>query len=89
MLALGLGKPGVRMPKVVVLGGGIAGLSTGMLLAGQGCQVTVLERDLAGVPDSPGAAWQDWADRISSVAAEHAEFLIPGPTRADLLSSLG
>jgi 2-polyprenyl-6-methoxyphenol hydroxylase-like FAD-dependent oxidoreductase len=48
------------MPKVVVLGGGIVGLSTGMLLADQGCQVTVVERDPTGVPDSPGDAWQDW-----------------------------
>jgi 2-polyprenyl-6-methoxyphenol hydroxylase-like FAD-dependent oxidoreductase len=66
------------MPEVVVPGGGIAGLSTGMLLADRGCMVTVLERDPAGVPDSPGDAGPDW-DRPG----------IPGPARADLLRSLG
>lgn len=48
------------MPRVVVLGGGIAGLSTGMLLAGRGCDVTVVERDPVQVPKSPDDAWQDW-----------------------------
>jgi 2-polyprenyl-6-methoxyphenol hydroxylase-like FAD-dependent oxidoreductase len=48
------------MAKVVVLGGGMIGLCTGMLLADQGCDVTVLERDDAPVPGSPDEAWQAW-----------------------------
>jgi 2-polyprenyl-6-methoxyphenol hydroxylase-like FAD-dependent oxidoreductase len=48
------------MAKVVVLGGGMVGLCTGMLLADQGCDVTVFERDDAPVPGSPDEAWQAW-----------------------------
>jgi len=48
------------MSKIVVAGGGIAGLSMAMLLAKQGHEVTVLERDGDGVPGSPDQAWQDW-----------------------------
>ncbi|HTT53877.1 MAG TPA: hypothetical protein VMH35_20990 [Streptosporangiaceae bacterium] len=83
------------MPNVAVLGGEVVGLSTGMLLAGPGCQITVLERDPAGLPESPGGAWQDWslgrpglADRIASAAAGQEDFVLPGPTRAELLGSL-
>ena len=43
------------MPRVVVLGGGIVGLSTGMLLAERGCEVTVVERDPTHVPSHPTA----------------------------------
>ncbi len=45
------------MAEVVVLGGGVTGLCTGMMLAGQGCAVTVIERDAGAVPGSPEAAW--------------------------------
>jgi 2-polyprenyl-6-methoxyphenol hydroxylase-like FAD-dependent oxidoreductase len=49
------------MPRVVVLGGGIVGLSTGMLLAERGCDVTVVERDPTEVPGAPDDAWLGWA----------------------------
>ena len=39
------------MAKIVVVGGGVVALGTAMLLAGDGHQVTVLERD----PDGPPA----------------------------------
>jgi 2-polyprenyl-6-methoxyphenol hydroxylase-like FAD-dependent oxidoreductase len=48
------------MPRIVVIGGGIVGLSTAMMLAKQGHDVTVLERDGGGVPGSPDEAWRAW-----------------------------
>lgn len=48
------------MPRIVVIGGGIVGLSTAMMLVKQGHEVTVLERDGGGVPGSPDEAWQAW-----------------------------
>jgi 2-polyprenyl-6-methoxyphenol hydroxylase-like FAD-dependent oxidoreductase len=51
------------MSRIIVLGGGIIGLSTAMLLTRQGHEVTVFERDGAPVPDSPEAAWETWERR--------------------------
>jgi 2-polyprenyl-6-methoxyphenol hydroxylase-like FAD-dependent oxidoreductase len=51
------------MPKIVVVGGGLIGMAAGMMLARDGCEVTVLERDNEAVPGSPGDAWQDWDRR--------------------------
>jgi 2-polyprenyl-6-methoxyphenol hydroxylase-like FAD-dependent oxidoreductase len=48
------------MSRIVVAGGGIVGLSMAMMLAKQGHEVTVLERDSGGVPGSPDQAWQAW-----------------------------
>jgi glycine/D-amino acid oxidase-like deaminating enzyme len=38
------------MARIVVIGGGIVGLSTAMMLAKQGHEVIALERDGGGVP---------------------------------------
>jgi 2-polyprenyl-6-methoxyphenol hydroxylase-like FAD-dependent oxidoreductase len=48
------------MADIVVCGGSVIGLSTAMLLARDGHDVTVLERDPAEVPDSWEAAWTAW-----------------------------
>lgn len=48
--------------EVVITGAGIGGLTAGLLLAGDGHEVTVFERDPAPVPD-PDRAWDDWERR--------------------------
>jgi len=51
------------MSKIVVLGGGVVGLSTALLLARQGHAVTVFERDDTPLPGSTEAAWESWERR--------------------------
>jgi 2-polyprenyl-6-methoxyphenol hydroxylase-like FAD-dependent oxidoreductase len=46
---------------IVVCGGSVIGLTTAMLLARDGHDVTVLERDPAEVPESWDDAWSSWA----------------------------
>lgn len=46
-----------------MIGGGIAGLGTALLLAGDGHLVTVLERDPAPPPGSAEGAWEGWSRR--------------------------
>ena len=48
------------MPKIIVLGAGVCGLAAGMLLAQDGHEVTVLERDDAAAPGTPQQAWESW-----------------------------
>jgi 2-polyprenyl-6-methoxyphenol hydroxylase-like FAD-dependent oxidoreductase len=51
------------MARIVMAGGGIAALTTAMLLAGDGHEVTVLERD-PSTPPGPAAAWDEWRRRF-------------------------
>lgn len=48
------------MANIIVLGGGVCGLAAGTLLARDGHEVTLLERDPSPVPASPEQAWEDW-----------------------------
>lgn len=44
----------------LIIGGGPTGLAAGMILAQQGVEVTVVERDAASPPGSVEDAWNDW-----------------------------
>ena len=50
------------MAQIVVTGGGVAGLAAAMLLAEDGHEVTLLERD-AAEPPAPTEAWEAWERR--------------------------
>ncbi len=65
------------MSRIIVLGAGICGLATGMLLLRDGHEVTVLERDEHPVPESPEQAWQRWSrDGVAQFRQPH--LLQPG-----------
>src|SRR5262245_44564459 len=49
------------MADILVLGAGICGLGTALLLARDGHHVTVVERDASTLPDTPQEAWDAWA----------------------------
>lgn len=51
------------MARIVVVGGGIGGLATGLFLAPRGHEVTILDRDPAAVPVDPSDAWERWPRR--------------------------
>jgi phytoene dehydrogenase-like protein len=48
------------MASIVVLGAGMNGLTAAMLRAGDGHEVTVLERDPGGPPPDEATAWESW-----------------------------
>jgi len=48
------------MARIVLVGAGVVALGTAMLLAGDGHQVIVLERDPEGPPADPVDAWERW-----------------------------
>ena len=45
---------------ILIIGGGICGLGTALLLARDGHDVTILERDVDPIPDSAQDAWDSW-----------------------------
>jgi 2-polyprenyl-6-methoxyphenol hydroxylase-like FAD-dependent oxidoreductase len=64
------------MAGIVVIGGGMGGLSTALLLAGDGHEVTVLERDPAPPPAAAETAWEDW-DRKGVNQFRMIHFFLP------------
>lgn len=60
-------------PRVVVVGGSLAGLSTALFLAGRGIPTTVLERDPTPTPPAAGAG--AWRRRGTPQAAHSHAFL--------------
>ncbi len=48
------------MSEIVIIGAGICGTLTGLLLAEDGHNVTILERDPVGPPDGGAAEWANW-----------------------------
>jgi 2-polyprenyl-6-methoxyphenol hydroxylase-like FAD-dependent oxidoreductase len=51
------------MARIVGIGGGVCGLTTGLLLARRGHEVVVLERDGEAAPASADEAWTNWQRR--------------------------
>jgi 2-polyprenyl-6-methoxyphenol hydroxylase-like FAD-dependent oxidoreductase len=64
------------MARIVVLGAGVCGLASAMVLARDGHEVTVLERDEAAVPSSIDEAWESWS-RDGVTQFRQAHFLPP------------
>ncbi len=46
--------------EVAIVGGGICGLATALLLDADGHRVTVFEQDANPIPEDPRSAWDDW-----------------------------
>jgi 2-polyprenyl-6-methoxyphenol hydroxylase-like FAD-dependent oxidoreductase len=64
------------MSKILVLGAGLNGLVTAMLLARDGHQVTVLERDPAAPDGGPDDLWKAW-NRRGVNQFHHPHFMLP------------
>ena len=64
------------MPRVIVVGGGLIGLATSLLIAKQGYDVTVLERDPEPPPKTPEEATGGWA-RPGVMQFRLVNFLMP------------
>jgi 2-polyprenyl-6-methoxyphenol hydroxylase-like FAD-dependent oxidoreductase len=68
------------MSTILILGGGVIGLSTAMMLARQGHSVAVFERDSEPLPRSPEEAWQTW-ERSGVAQFRLPHFLHPPVSR--------
>jgi 2-polyprenyl-6-methoxyphenol hydroxylase-like FAD-dependent oxidoreductase len=63
--------------KILMIGGGICGLGTALMLGRDGHDVTVLERDEASLPASGPAAWDTW-ERSGVAQFRQPHNLMPG-----------
>lgn len=63
------------MAKIIIAGGGMCGMASAMMLADDGHEVTVLERDPAPPPPDPETAFEGW-DRRSVAQFGLAHFLL-------------
>ena len=72
--------------RIVVIGGGMCGLLTGMLLADDGHRVVVLERDPSPPPADPRTAWEEW-ERSSIRQFRMGHYFLPR-FRAELAEHL-
>lgn len=64
------------MARIVVVGGGLIGLATAVMVAKRGHDVTVLERDPEPLPNTPREAW-DWWKRSGVMQFRQPHFLLP------------
>jgi 2-polyprenyl-6-methoxyphenol hydroxylase-like FAD-dependent oxidoreductase len=64
------------MAEILVLGAGLTGLTTAMLLARDGHDVTVLERDAADPPPAAASAWTGW-DRAGVAQFHQLHLMLP------------
>ena len=65
------------MSEVIICGGGICGLGTALLLARDGHEVTLLERDQDPLPESAEQAWGAW-ERKGVVQFRQPHNFMPG-----------
>ncbi|MCA1830695.1 MAG: FAD-dependent oxidoreductase [Actinobacteria bacterium] len=65
------------MSRIVIVGGGIVGLSTAMMLVERGHDVVVCERDPHPVPGSAEEAWETW-ERRGVAQFRQPHYLHPG-----------
>ncbi len=65
------------MSRIIVVGGGLIGLATALLLDKQGHEVTVLERDPAPPPGTAAGAWDSW-ERGGVMQFRQAHYLHAG-----------
>jgi 2-polyprenyl-6-methoxyphenol hydroxylase-like FAD-dependent oxidoreductase len=63
--------------QIVMIGGGICGLASALMLARDGHDVTVLERDREPAPDSKVSAWEFWS-RSGVAQFRQPHNLMPG-----------
>lgn len=68
------------MARIVIVGAGLIGLATALMVAKQGHDVTVLERDPAPPPGTPDGAWDRW-QRQGVMQFRQPHYLLPQARR--------